>query len=75
MILFALGMRWIPQTRRRAYAYLGLIAIALMVGVVAGCGGGGGGGGGGGSIRTITAAYAGDANYTKSSGTTTITVQ
>lgn len=74
MILFALGMRWIPQTRRRAYAYLGLIAIALMVGVVAGCGGGGGGGGGG-SIRTITAAYAGDTNYTKSSGTTTITVQ
>ncbi|MGB2664880.1 MAG: protease pro-enzyme activation domain-containing protein [Candidatus Acidiferrum sp.] len=74
MILFALGMRWIPQTRRRAYAYLGLIAIALMVGVVAGCGGGGGGGGGG-STRTITAAYAGDANYTKSSGTTTITVQ
>lgn len=75
LILFALGMRWIPQTRRRAYAYLGLIAIALMVGVVAGCGGGSGGGGGGGSVRTITAAYAGDVNYTKSSGTTTITVQ
>ncbi len=75
LILFALGMRWIPQTRRRAYAYLGLIAIALMVGVVAGCGGGSGGGGGGGGTRTITAAYAGDTNYTKSSGTTTITVQ
>ena len=75
LILFALGMRWIPQTRRRAYAYLGLIAIALMVGVVAGCGGGGGGGGGGGSTRTITAAYPGDANYTKSSGTVTITVK
>ncbi|HTC42031.1 MAG TPA: protease pro-enzyme activation domain-containing protein [Candidatus Acidoferrales bacterium] len=74
LILFALGMRWIPQTRRRAYAYLGLIAIALMVGVVAGCGGGSGGGGGAGT-RTITAAYPGDANYTKSSGTVTITVQ
>jgi pro-kumamolisin-like protein len=75
VILFALGMRWIPQTRRRAYAYLGLIAIALMVGVVAGCGGGSGGGGGGAGTRTITAAYPGDANYTKSSGTVTITVQ
>jgi Pro-kumamolisin, activation domain/Bacterial Ig-like domain (group 3) len=74
LILFALGMRWIPQTRRRAYAYLGVIAIALMVGVVAGCGGGSGGGGGAGT-RTITAAYPGDANYTKSSGTVTITVQ
>jgi large repetitive protein len=74
LILFALGMRWIPQTRRRAYAYLGLVAIALMVGVVAGCGGGSGGGGGAGT-RTITAAYPGDANYTKSSGTVTITVQ
>ncbi len=74
MILFALGRRWIPQTRRRAYAYLGLIAIALMVGVAAGCGGGSSGGGGG-STRTITAAYSGDTNYTKSSGTTIITVQ
>jgi hypothetical protein len=45
-----------------------------MVGVVAGCGGGSGGGGGAGT-RTITAAYPGDANYTKSSGTVTITVQ
>jgi subtilase family serine protease len=75
MVLFALGMRWIPQTRRRAYAYAGLIAIVLMVGIVAvGCGGGGGGGGGG-STRTITASYPGDTNYTKSSGTTSIQIQ
>ncbi|HTZ46025.1 MAG TPA: protease pro-enzyme activation domain-containing protein [Verrucomicrobiae bacterium] len=75
IVLFALGLRWIPQTRRRAYAYAGLVAIVLMIGVVAaGCGGGGGGGGGGGSTRTITATYPGDTNYTKSSGTTTITI-
>ena len=79
LALFALGMRWVPQTRRRAYAYAGLVAIALLVGVVAGCGGGsgggGGGGGGGGSPRTIGATYSGDTNYQQSAGTTTITVQ
>jgi hypothetical protein len=74
-LLFALALRFIPQSRRRAYAYAGLVAIALMVGIVAaGCGGGGGSSGGG-STRTITAAYPGDTNYTKSSGTTTIQVQ
>jgi hypothetical protein len=73
LLLFALGLRWIPQARRRAYAYVGLLAIALLVGVVAGCGGGGGGGGG--STRTIGAAYSGDANYKSSSGTTTIQIQ
>jgi hypothetical protein len=74
LLFFALGLRCIPQTRRRAYAYIGLLAIALLVGVVAGCGGGGGGGGGG-STRTIGAAYSGDANYKSSSGTTTIQIQ
>jgi pro-kumamolisin-like protein len=74
LLFFALGMRWIPQTRRRAYAYIGLLVIALLVGVVAGCGGGGGGGGGG-STRTIGAAYSGDANYKSSSGSTTIQIQ
>jgi hypothetical protein len=64
-----------PQTRRRAYAYAGLLAIALLVGVVAGCGGGGGGGGGG-SPRTIGAVYSGDTNYTNSAAPTLIiTVQ
>jgi hypothetical protein len=74
LLFFTLGMRWISETRRRAYACIGLFVIALLVGVVAGCGGGGGGGGGG-STRTIGAAYSGDANYTKSSGTTTIQIQ
>lgn len=76
LLLFALGMRWIPQTRRRAYTYAGLLAIALLVGVVAGCGGGSSSGGGGGSgTRTIGAAYSGDTNYTASSGTAQIIVQ
>jgi hypothetical protein len=74
LLLFALGLRWIPQSRRRAYAYVSLLAIALLVGVVAGCGGGGGSSGGG-STRTIGAAYSGDANYKSSSGTTAITIQ
>jgi subtilase family serine protease len=73
LLLFSLGLRFIPQTRRRAYTFVGLLAIALLVGVVAGCGGGGGGGGG--STRTIGASYPGDTNYTKSSGTTTIQIQ
>lgn len=75
LLVFALGLRWIPRTRRRAYAYAGLLAIALLVGVVAGCGGGGGGGGGGGSPRTITASYPGDTNYGGQTGTVSITVQ
>jgi hypothetical protein len=78
LLLFVLGLRWIPQTRRRAYAYAGLVAIALLVGVVAGCGGGsgGGGGGGGGSTRTIGASYSGDTNYQKSTATPiVITIQ
>jgi hypothetical protein len=75
MLVFVLGLRFIPQTRRRAYTYAGLFAVALLVGVIAGCGGGGGGGGGGGSTRTIGASYPGDTNYTKSAGTTTIQIQ
>jgi subtilase family serine protease len=73
LLLFALGLRWILQTRRRAYAYCGLLAIALLVGVIAGCGGGGGSNGT--TTRTIGATYAGDTNYSQSAGTTTITVQ
>jgi len=74
LLFFALGLRWIPQTRKRAYTYAGLLVIALLVGVVAGCGGGGGGGGGG-STRNIGAAYGGDTNYTSSSGSTQIEIQ
>jgi subtilase family serine protease len=76
LLLFFLGMHFIPQTRRRAYACAGLLVAALLVGVVSGCGGGSGGGGGGGAgTRTIGANYSGDVNYTKSAGTTSITVQ
>ena len=75
LLLFALGLRWIPQTRRRAYAYVSLLAIAMLVGVVVGCGGGSGGGGGGGGNRTITATYPGDTNYSGQKGTVSITVQ
>jgi len=75
LVLFSIGLRLIPQTRRRAYALAGLIVVALLVGVVAGCGGGGGGGGGGGSSRTITATYPGDTNYTGANSSVTITVQ
>lgn len=78
LLLFALGMRYVPQTRRRMYGYTGLLAIALlMVGVVAGCGGGGGGGGGTGpGLRTITVSYAGDTNYSSApSATLQIQVQ
>lgn len=74
VVLFALGWRWMPQPRRRAYAYAGLVAFALLAAGLAGCGGGSGGGGGGGN-RTISASYPGDANYTASIGTTSITVQ
>lgn len=74
LLLFALALRWIPQSRRRAYAYAGLVAIALMVGLVAaGCGGGSSSSSGG--TRTITASYPGDTNYKSSSGTTTIQIQ
>ena len=75
LLLFTLGLRWIPQTRRRLYTYAGLLAIALLVGVIAGCGGGSSGGTSGGSTRTITASYPGDTNYTGQTGTISITVQ
>jgi hypothetical protein len=75
LLLFTLGIRWIPRTRRRAYTYAGLLAIALLVGVIAGCGGGSSSGGGGSSTRTITASYPGDTNYTAQTGTISIAVQ
>jgi subtilase family serine protease len=75
LLLFVLGMRLVPQTRRRAYTYAGLLVIALLVGVVAGCGGGGGGGNSGGGTRTIAASYPGDTNYTSSNASGQIVVQ
>lgn len=73
LLLFVLGLRWVPQARRRAYSYAGLLVIALLVGVVAGCGGGGGGSSGG-STRNIKASYPGDTNYTSSNSSLSIVV-
>jgi Pro-kumamolisin, activation domain/Bacterial Ig-like domain (group 3) len=71
--LFLMKMR---PSRRRGYAYAGLIVFALAAAGIAGCGGGGG------SNKTpqvktvtITAKFAGDSNYTASSNTTTVTIQ
>jgi hypothetical protein len=75
LVLFVLGWGWIPENRRRAYAYAGFLVFALMSVGIAGCGGGGGSSGGGGKTVTINAAYAGDTNYSSSSGSTTINVQ
>jgi hypothetical protein len=76
VVLFALGWRWIPQNRRRAYAYAGMLAFALLVVGVAGCGGGGGSNTPPGTTSvTINANYAGNVNYTASSGSTTVLVQ
>jgi hypothetical protein len=73
--LFALGWRWMPAGRRRAYAYAGLIAFALLAAGIAGCGGGGSGSSGSGpGPRMINAVYPGDTNYKPSNGSVTITV-
>ena len=71
--LFLMKMR---PSRRRGYAYAGLLVFALAAAGIAGCGGGGG------SSKTpqvktvtITAKFAGDSNYTASSNTTTVTIQ
>jgi hypothetical protein len=71
-VLFALGWRWMPERRRRTYAYAGFLAFALLAIGIAGCGGGGGNGS---HTVTIRASYAGDTNYAASSSSTTITVQ
>jgi hypothetical protein len=72
IVLFVLGWRWMPEKRRRTYAYAGFLAFALLAVAIAGCGGGGGGSG---HTVTIKANYVGDTNYAASSGTTSITVQ
>ena len=74
IVLFALGLRWMPETRRRAYAYAGLLAFAVLAaGMAAGCGGGGGGSS---NTLNVKATYAGDTNYAAStSATTTILLQ
>jgi hypothetical protein len=73
LVIFLALIRWMPEDRRRAYSYAGLLVFAVLATVIAGCGGGGGSTGGSKTV-TINAAYPGDVNYTSSSGTTTITV-
>ncbi len=75
LALFALGWRWIPQNRRRAYVYAGFLVIALITVGIVGCGGGGGSSGGGGHTVTINVAYSGDTNYAASTGSTSVSVQ
>jgi hypothetical protein len=75
IVAYLAFLRWMPASRKRSYAYAGLVVFALMAVAIAGCGGGGGGGGGGGKTLTITASYPGDANYSTSTGTTNIVVQ
>ncbi len=70
ILLFALGWRWMPENRRRAYAYAGLLAFALLAAGLAGCGGGGSSS----HTVTISATYAGDTNYAAPSSTTTATI-
>ena len=72
VVLFALGWRWMPEKRRRTYAYAGFLAFALLAIGIAGCGGGSSNGR---HTVTIKASYVGDTNYAASSSTTTITVQ
>ena len=73
MIFLAL-IRWMPQQRRYAFTYPGLIVFALVATLIAGCGGGGGGGGGGGNTVNLSAAYPGDTKYSSSSGSTPVHV-
>ena len=70
IVCFLLGLRWMPEKRRRAYACAGLLVFALLAVGIAGCGGGSGGG----KTVTIKASYSGDTNYTSSSGSGTINV-
>ena len=72
--LFALALRWIPAGRKRAYAYVGLVAFVLLAAGIAGCGGGSGSSGSGPGTRSIKASYPGDTNYTGSNTTITITI-
>jgi hypothetical protein len=68
-------LRWMPENRKRAYAYAGLLVFALMAVGIAGCGGGGGSSTPAGKTVTINASYASDANYTSSTGATQVVVQ
>lgn len=69
-ILALLAMR-LSKSRRARLVYASLILVAGLAAVIAGCSGGSSG------PRTIpiTAQYSGDANYSNSNGSTTVTKQ
>jgi hypothetical protein len=76
-LLYFILLRGMPENRRRAFGYAGLVAFALLAAGIAGCGGGGGGSStppSTGKTVTINASYPGDGNYTGSSGSKMITV-
>ncbi|HXM97918.1 MAG TPA: Ig-like domain repeat protein [Candidatus Dormibacteraeota bacterium] len=77
MVLVMLAL-WILLGRgaehRRAYAYATVICFALLAAGIVGCSSTSSSPGGG-QTRTISAAYAGDANYAGSSGSTVVTVR
>jgi len=72
--LYAVFLWKTPSPRRRGYAYAGLVLFALTVAGIVGCGGGGKSTPPARTV-TITAKFAGDTNYTASSGATTVSVQ
>ncbi len=71
--LYFAAVRGMEGSRRRVYAYAGLLAFALLAAGIAGCGGGGGGSSSGKTV-TLNATYPGDTNYVTSNGSTSITV-
>jgi hypothetical protein len=73
-ILYLASVQRMQHGRRRNFAYAGLLVFALLVAGVSGCGGGGSSSGGGHTV-TINASYAGDTNYTASSGKVSVVVQ
>lgn len=77
MVLVMLAL-WILPGRdaehRRAYAYATVICFVLLAAGIVGCSSTSSSPGGG-QTRTISAAYAGDANYAGSSGSTVVTVR
>jgi len=72
--LYFAAVRGMAGSRRRVYAYAGLLVLALLAAGIAGCGGGGGGGSSSGKTVTLNATYPGDTNYVTSNGSTSITV-
>lgn len=75
LVLLLLGGNSAPA-RRRGYAFASLLGFVLIAAGIAGCSSvTSNNPPGGGQNRTISADYAGDANYAASTGSTTVTVR